>query len=189
MISILPPSHISVLTWRLITVFSISTARAVLSPNYESPGRPKIRYILSLVNSATWQPKIDDEARQSEFVFKLILLSDKPESDLLLMLKDACEFIRTSLLRQNGDVLVHCQQGISRSSAVIIAYIMRDMNLDFDTALKFVRNRRSKIKPNVGFEKQLRLWYNMKYNIYDQDGRPKQQYLDWKSENELTKSG
>lgn len=45
--------------------------------------------------------------------------------------------------------------GISRSASVVIAYVMKAYDLDLDQALEFVKRRRSCIKPNSGFLKQL----------------------------------
>ncbi|XP_029826159.2 uncharacterized protein LOC8032616 isoform X1 [Ixodes scapularis] len=56
---------------------------------------------------------------------------------------------------QGSKVLVHCKMGISRSASVVIAYVMKAYDLDLDQALEFVKRRRSCIKPNSGFLKQL----------------------------------
>jgi hypothetical protein len=39
---------------------------------------------------------------------------------------------------------------------VVIALLMRDRKMSFDDALKFVQEKRSKVKPNEAFEQQLR---------------------------------
>ncbi|GFR61672.1 dual specificity phosphatase DUPD1 [Elysia marginata] len=72
---------------------------------------------------------------------------------LLPHLRPAAEFIN-SALAENGKVYVHCQQGVSRSATVVLAFLMlhRDMNL-LD-AVKLVRSKRE-IFPNDGFLKQL----------------------------------
>ncbi|KAG0416073.1 hypothetical protein HPB47_006749, partial [Ixodes persulcatus] len=56
---------------------------------------------------------------------------------------------------RGSKVLVHCKMGISRSASVVIAYVMKAYDLDLDQALEFVKRRRSCIKPNSGFLKQL----------------------------------
>ncbi|XP_064459869.1 protein phosphatase Slingshot homolog 2-like [Ornithodoros turicata] len=56
---------------------------------------------------------------------------------------------------QGSKVLVHCKMGISRSASVVIAYVMKANDWNLDQALEFVRTRRSCIKPNSGFLKQL----------------------------------
>ena len=42
---------------------------------------------------------------------------------------------------------------MSRSASFVIAYLIREMELDFEEALSFVRTRRLKVFPNNGFMK------------------------------------
>ncbi len=162
---------------------SIYTARAVLSPNYPAPNRPKIRYILSILEAPDRQPKVP-EGHESEFVLKLIILRDRADNDLLQILEEACDFIKSSLSHNDGGVLVHCQKGVSRSVSVVIAFVMEEMDLDYDTAFRYVRGGRSQARPNAGFEKQLQLWHQMRYNIHEVDGSEKEEYAVWKMNNE-----
>jgi len=114
---------------------------------------------------------------------KLIIIDDSVQSNLLAVLNEACDFIQTSLTQADGGVLVHCQRGISRSASVILAYVMRDMHIDYDAALRFVRNGRPQAKPNAGFEEQLKLWAEMRYDIHQKNGAEKPQYIAWKIRN------
>ncbi|KAI1611386.1 protein-tyrosine phosphatase-like protein [Exophiala viscosa] len=165
-------------------ISDIHTARAVLSPNYPAPNRPVIRYILSVIDSADRQPKVS-RGDESKFVLKFINLRDVPTIDLLVVLQDACDFIKSSLANNDGGVLVHCQKGVSRSASVLIGFVMEEMDWDYDTALRYVRAGRSKIRPNSGFEKQLQLWHKLRYSIYEADGKThKEEYVIWKCNNE-----
>eukprot|EP01064_Diplonema_japonicum_P032541 TRINITY_DN6146_c2_g1_i1.p1 TRINITY_DN6146_c2_g1~~TRINITY_DN6146_c2_g1_i1.p1 ORF type:complete len:282 (+),score=32.36 TRINITY_DN6146_c2_g1_i1:363-1208(+) len=51
----------------------------------------------------------------------------------------------------NGVVLVHCRQGISRSATIIIAYLMRMLQIPYKLAKDLVWRRRPVINPNLGF--------------------------------------
>ncbi|XP_071502995.1 dual specificity protein phosphatase 10-like [Diadema antillarum] len=57
--------------------------------------------------------------------------------------------------RRNARVLVHCHAGISRSSTITIAYVMKYMNQSMTQAYQFVKNKRPIIAPNLGFVGQL----------------------------------
>eukprot|EP00118_Oscarella_pearsei_P008055 m.40617 g.40617 ORF g.40617 m.40617 type:complete len:74 (+) comp32986_c0_seq3:663-884(+) len=46
--------------------------------------------------------------------------------------------------------------GISRSTAIVCAYIMKAKEMSFDEALDLVKSHRPSAKPNEGFAKQLR---------------------------------
>ena len=55
-----------------------------------------------------------------------------------------------------GGVLVHCSKGVSRSAAIIAAYLMRTHGLGVDAAVAFLRERRPVVAPNAAFTRQLR---------------------------------
>ncbi|MCL4148508.1 UNVERIFIED_CONTAM: hypothetical protein GTU68_013577, partial [Idotea baltica] len=87
---------------------------------------------------------------------------DTPEFPLIEILDECCEFIQASVVA-GGRVLVHCNAGVSRSASVVIAYLMRQYCMTFDEAFRFVKHRRSFIRPNEGFVQQLKL-YEQKLN-------------------------
>uniref|UniRef100_A0A8D3BMN1 Uncharacterized protein n=1 Tax=Scophthalmus maximus TaxID=52904 RepID=A0A8D3BMN1_SCOMX len=63
------------------------------------------------------------------------------------------------LCRKSGQaVLVHCKMGVSRSASTVISYAMKQQRWPLDVALAYVRDRRSIIKPNEGFMKQLQTY-------------------------------
>ena len=56
-------------------------------------------------------------------------------------------------------VLVHCAMGKSRSSAVLISYIMHKSDMTYDEALALVRQARNLVEPNPAFADRLRYLY------------------------------
>ncbi len=44
--------------------------------------------------------------------------------------------------RKRTNVLVHCMAGVSRSVALVIAYLIRHSNMSYDDAFAFVKSRR-----------------------------------------------
>jgi protein phosphatase slingshot len=60
----------------------------------------------------------------------------------------------------NGKVLVHCVQGKSRSTSIVIAYLLRKRGMSLDDALALVKARRPIARPNAGFMKQLKIFEN-----------------------------
>ena len=57
-----------------------------------------------------------------------------------------------------GICLVHCKLGVSRSTTFVIAYLIKYANLTTDEAFAFVKSKRSSIKPNDGFMRQLYMY-------------------------------
>lgn len=56
-----------------------------------------------------------------------------------------------SIIDKENIVLVNCAAGISRSSTIVIAYIMKYYNYNLREALLYVKNRRNIICPNMRF--------------------------------------
>ncbi|XP_015268389.1 PREDICTED: dual specificity protein phosphatase 12 isoform X2 [Gekko japonicus] len=94
-----------------------------------------------------------------EAVLRVPLL-DEPLSDLLSHL-DACAAFISRARKGGGAVLVRCHAGVSRSVAVVTAYLMKANNLPFEEAYAFVRSLRPEAKMNEGFEWQLKLYERM----------------------------
>ena len=87
-------------------------------------------------------------------------------------------------------VLVHCTQGISRSGAVVIAYVMRSLGLDYEAALSRVRARRAVVAPNPGFTDQLRLWRELGFCVFTTEAHAeKAAVIEMKPRYEAWKSG
>ena len=93
-------------------------------------------------------------------------IKDLENFDIINYFEEANEYINYCKLEGNT-LLVHCKFGISRSASFIIAYLIKYSKLAVDDALKFVKEKRSKIKPNKGFINQLyeyEKWLNEKKN-------------------------
>lgn len=61
-----------------------------------------------------------------------------------------------SYLTNNQKVVVNCYAGISRSSSIVIAYIMYKYKLTLQEAYQYVKSKRAIVEPNSGFMKQLK---------------------------------
>jgi protein-tyrosine phosphatase len=64
---------------------------------------------------------------------------------------------------QQTAVLVHCKQGISRSSTLVIAYMMHLKKWSLRQAMEVVKAARSKVAPNGGF---MRALLQMEYALH-----------------------
>lgn len=90
--------------------------------------------------------------------YKHVPCLDLPETDIVAVLENDCAPFLSEAIRNGKNVLVHCNAGVSRSSAVIIGFLMLSNSLSYKDAYNVVKLKRQCIKPNSGFEKQLQNW-------------------------------
>ncbi|XP_050226301.1 uncharacterized protein LOC126676189 [Mercurialis annua] len=86
------------------------------------------------------------------------------ESENLLDYLDIClDFIDQS--RKEGSVLVHCFAGVSRSAAIITAYLMRTEQLSQEDAIESLKQSCEFVCPNDGFLDQLKMFEEMGFKV------------------------
>ena len=68
-----------------------------------------------------------------------------------------------------SELFVHCHKGLSRSATVIIGYEMYRHHKSFEQVLDEIRESRSFIMPNIGFQAQLKKFEQMKYSLNMED--------------------
>ncbi|XP_014094950.3 dual specificity protein phosphatase MPK-4 [Bactrocera oleae] len=103
---------------------------------------------------------------------KYVHIADMPKEDILHHLDTCADFISMAMA-QKVRVLVHCYFGVSRSSAVVIAFIMKQHDLEYQAAFELVRSKRRFVQPNPGFVSQLKLYRRMGCKIDPQYQRYK----------------
>ncbi|KAI8056186.1 protein-tyrosine phosphatase-like protein [Syncephalis plumigaleata] len=101
---------------------------------------------------------------RDRFEYLVIAVDDQPATNLLRYFDDTFAFIDTCI-EQGGQVLVHCMAGISRSSTIVIAYLMRKYQWSVEQATTAVRQSRTIIKPNTGFRQQLALYEEFQWTV------------------------
>lgn len=62
-----------------------------------------------------------------------------------------------------GKIFVHCNQGISRSATVVLAFLMMKRGMNFMNAVRAVRAKRE-VMPNDGFLRQLAI---LNFELYE----------------------
>ena len=76
----------------------------------------------------------------------------------------ARDFIYNAI-NQGGQVLVHCNGGISLSPAFVVMFVMQHYRLSCEDALHMVQNRRYCISPNGGFLLQIKVCVSLSLSI------------------------
>ena len=97
--------------------------------------------------------KFDDEEL---FEILAIDLNDVPHAPINEYFDEAVEFIDNAFgADEKNRVFVHCQAGISRSTTIILAYLMKKRGYSLYEGYKLCQRNRPKIHPNDGFLKHL----------------------------------
>ncbi|KAM6339808.1 dual specificity protein phosphatase 15 isoform 1-T1 [Alca torda] len=112
----------------------------------EQLSRNKITHIISIHESP--QPLLQD------ITYLRIPLPDTPEANIKRHFKECISFIHQCRLH-GGNCLVHCLAGISRSTTVVVAYVMVVTELSYQEVLDAIRTIRPVANPNPGFRQQL----------------------------------
>ena len=98
-----------------------------------------------------------------KFKYLNLDILDSEQADIKQYFEESYKFIDEGI-KNNGNVLIHCHAGISRSSTILIAYIMKSKKLKLDKVLEKLRTKREKVNPNSGFIEQLKK-YEKELNI------------------------
>jgi protein-tyrosine phosphatase len=132
----------------------LGNLNAAYSPNLlEHP----VTHILSVHRA------VPDYARVPSVVYEHVEVNDDVEEDIFQYFGPLSEWLHERETTRDA-VLVHCQQGVSRSPTVVLAYLMfRDfLQAQHVLPVQFyvarLRAVRPAIEPNQGFMKQLEHW-------------------------------
>ncbi|XP_029466515.1 dual specificity protein phosphatase 13-like isoform X2 [Rhinatrema bivittatum] len=114
--------------------------------------------ITHILNAADGKFNVNTGARYYEDLcinYYGIEAYDDPSFAISAFFYKAANFIKHGIDTPGGRVLVHCAMGVSRSAALVLAYLMIHENVNLVKAIKIVNSHRD-ICPNMGFLRQLR---------------------------------
>jgi len=142
--------------------------------NCEELKKRKISHIVTV--SGEYPPKFPND-----FEYVVVRVEDFSGQNLLSTFEYCIEFIRNAK-KNDGNVLIHCAAGVSRSVTITIAYLMKEHSMTFMDAWSHVKQRRAWACPNGGFQEQLRLFERAgcKFNSHlMESSRPKPEVQRW----------
>ncbi|KAK5850954.1 hypothetical protein PBY51_001785 [Eleginops maclovinus] len=93
--------------------------------------------------------------RDTKITYHGVEAFDMPSFNLSPFFYPAANFIKNALSSPKGKVFVHCAMGLSRSSTLVLAYLIIHESMTLVDAIKAVSANRH-ILPNNGFLEQLR---------------------------------
>ncbi|CAM6119710.1 unnamed protein product [Calypogeia fissa] len=124
---------------------------SVVAQDFDMLRSNKITHIVNCVGY------VCSEYFPDNFEYRVLWLQDSPSEDIFSVLYDCFDFFEDVRL-QGGRVYVHCCQGVSRSAAIVIAYLMWRESRTFEDVFEDVKSLRTVTSPNMGFVFQLMNW-------------------------------
>ncbi|CAN2389244.1 Dual specificity phosphatase, partial [Pristimantis euphronides] len=116
-----------------------------------------VTHIVSVHNNA--------KALLPEMTYLCIAASDSERQNLIQYFKKSIKFIHECRMN-GGGCLVHCLAGVSRSTTILVAYLMTVTALGWEECLSAVKAVRSYAGPNLGFQQQLQEYEMMLVKEY-----------------------
>lgn len=102
-------------------------------------------------------------------------VEDMSREPIDMFFDEASDFISEAF--ENGEsVLVHCRSGVSRSSTIVLAFLIRSMGMRLYDAFFLLRSKRSIVTPNIGFMDQL---MKLESSIHGVSSVSLQRYAQW----------
>ena len=122
-----------------------------IEPVYSHEAMAPFTHVLSAVEEDFATPALSGKQRA------VFLVRDS--SRTLLPLEQAVAWIVAALNDSSkNNVLVHCHAGMSRSAAIVCAFLVDAYGLSVDAAMRRLRAARPIVDPNPGFRLQVRSW-------------------------------
>jgi len=102
-----------------------------------------------------------------KFSHMIIEARDDDEELLIDHFMDAINFIESTLKKFSSYFFIHCVAGVSRSSTIVVSYIMWKYKIGWKQAMAIIKTHRNIIDPNHSFRCQLALFEKMNCMIND----------------------
>lgn len=111
--------------------------------------------ILSVVSAVSYFDAEELFKPYKEYKIKQLHIdvNDNATENVSRYFNNVYKFVDNAL--KEGNVLIHCYGGVSRSSSFVLSYLMKSQNIDYKTAYKILKERRPGVHPNENFRNQL----------------------------------
>uniref|UniRef100_A0A0G4I4B4 protein-tyrosine-phosphatase n=1 Tax=Chromera velia CCMP2878 TaxID=1169474 RepID=A0A0G4I4B4_9ALVE len=116
----------------------------------------RIRYIVNATPAKTDGGVPNFHAKDSYFTYCRLAMQDNASQSLREQFEPFWSFAERAHTREDGNILVHCNQGVSRSVSLLLSFLMKYKRLSLDEALQTIKTASPTAAPNDSFMKQLK---------------------------------
>ena len=109
--------------------------------------------IKSIINVTT---EIPNYFKKEFDYFNISINYYNSESFSKEMFNNVLDYIYEKQKNEDGNILVHCYMGSSRSATIIILYLIHKHNYTLENALKFIKEKRDIVNINTQFIENLK---------------------------------
>jgi hypothetical protein len=128
------------------TVYSEICPHVFQSGQPTSPLPDGVCAVISVANAPPAAPFV---AGLAAFVW--LPFDDTPSARPTVEWLDTAVKLLLGWRTRNWGCLVHCKAGVSRSTLIIAAYLIKSQRLSAEDAIAWIKTRRPHIAPNIGF--------------------------------------
>jgi len=104
------------------------------------------------LNKSEWSTL---KRHNQEPIYVKFPLDDLPSQKIIPVVFEVIALMENFLQTSKKNILIHCRAGISRSSSMVIAYLMLKTGMSYFQVFEFVQSKRPIVNPNPGFVEQL----------------------------------
>jgi len=131
-----------------------------------------------MYNAMLWQTLIENNIKYiinvsvevqncypEHIVYYQIPMKDDNKQSLLPFFDETCKKIDEFMDNKNGNILIHCVFGASRSVTIVCEYIRRKTGKEIEQIISELKTIRPSINPTLQFVKDLHDSENIEQNI------------------------
>ena len=119
----------------------------VAASNIELLNKNNIEIVISLIYE-----KYEKDLKIKYYEFPI---NDNRNEDISIHFEEINKIIGEN---KNKNILIHCQNAVSRSVAIVLAYLM-SQKINLKNALNLIKSKRNTFtRPNIGFAKKLLIY-------------------------------
>lgn len=87
----------------------------------------------------------------TDFIYKHIGIYDNDTENIKNYKDNIAEILNYLKNNKDKNILIHCKMGASRSVSILILYLMENYNMTLDESVKYIKDKRNIINPNINF--------------------------------------